>query len=338
MKHGYLIDMDGVLYRGKELIAGADYFIQQLREQEHPLSPTDEQQPADPPRRGDEARPVGHRGRRRARLHHAIATARFLANQKPGGTAFVIGEGGLLTALHHNGYSVVDHEPDYVVVGEGRTFNLEQVDAAVRMVLRGAKLIATNLDPNCPVENGLRPGCGAMVAMLETATGLKAFSVGKPSPVMMRDARKELGLRTDETTVIGDTMETDILGAVQLGYHSVLVLSGGTKPEDLRRYAFDPEIVVESLAEYAERLEKTHWRTPWAVRPVASVPVVPISEMALRGEAVGVIRPACRGCASIARLARAEAWKAKSHRRGRGRSGHPCELGLAPIGHELHTY
>src|SRR5207245_1754612 len=159
----------------------------------------------------------------------AMATARFLAQQKPHGTAYVIGEGGLLTALHQNGYAVVDHEPDYVVVGEGRTFNLELVEAAVRMIMGGAKLIATNLDPNCPTPDGLRPCCGDMVAMLEIATGAKAFSVGKPSPVMMRAARKELGLATDETTMIGDTMETDILGGVQLGLHTVLVLSGGTR-------------------------------------------------------------------------------------------------------------
>src|SRR5207248_1898425 len=107
----------------------------------------------------------------------AMATARFLAQQKAGGTAFVIGEGGLLTALHQNGYAVVDHEPDYVVVGEGRTFNLEMVEAAVRMVAGGAKLIATNLDPNCPTPSGPRPGCGAMTAMLESATGVRAFSV-----------------------------------------------------------------------------------------------------------------------------------------------------------------
>src|SRR5439155_18251734 len=163
----------------------------------------------------------------------AMATARFLAKQKQGGTAFVIGEGGLLTALHQNGYAIVDQDPDYVVVGEGRTFNLEMVEAAVRMILRGAKLIATNLDPNCPTTSGIRPGCGALVALLEVATGVKAFSVGKPSPVMMRAARKELGLRTDEIMMIGDTMETDILGAVQLGYHSTLVLSGGTRRQDL---------------------------------------------------------------------------------------------------------
>jgi NagD protein len=195
----------------------------------------------------------------------AMATARFLAQQKPGGTAFVIGEGGLLTALHQNGYAVVDHEPDYVVVGEGRTFNLELVETAVRLILGGAKLIATNLDPNCPTQNGLRPGCGAMVGMLEIATGVKAFSVGKPSPLMMRAARKELGLTTEETTMIGDTMETDILGGVQLGFHTVLVLSGGTRVEDLKRYAFRPEIVVDTLAEFSALLERTGWRPPWLV-------------------------------------------------------------------------
>jgi NagD protein len=193
----------------------------------------------------------------------AMATSRYLAQQKPGGTAFVIGEGGLLTALHQDGYAVVDHEPDYVVVGEGRTFNLELVEAAVRMILGGAKLIATNLDPSCPTQNGVRPGCGALVALLETATGVKAFSVGKPSPIMMRAARKELGLTTDETTMIGDTMETDILGGVQLGFHTVLVLTGGTRPQDLERYAYRPEIVVESLGQFGAMLERTDWQAPW---------------------------------------------------------------------------
>lgn len=263
MKNGYLIDMDGVLYRGPQLIPGADTFIGQLRNRDIPFRfLTNNSQRT----RRDVATKLGRMGIDVEEEHVftcAMATARFLAQQKPGGTAFVIGEGGLLTALHQNGYAVVDHDPDYVVVGEGRTFNLELVEAAVRMILGGAKLIATNLDPNCPTQNGLRPGCGAMVAMLETATGVKAFSVGKPSPVMMRAARKELGLATDETTMIGDTMETDILGGVQLGFHTVLVLSGGTRAEDLERYAYRPEIVVESLAELRALLEQTDWRPPW---------------------------------------------------------------------------
>jgi NagD protein len=263
MKHGYLIDMDGVLYRGHELIPGSDSFIRELRSRNIPFRLlTNNSQRT----RRDVVAKVARLGIEVEEEHiftSAMATARFLAQQKPAGTAFVIGEGGLLMAMHQNGYAVVDHEPDYVVVGEGRTFNLELVEAAVRMILGGAKLIATNLDPNCPTQDGLRPGCGAMVAMLEIATGVKAFSVGKPSPVMMRAARKELALATDETTIIGDTMETDILGGVQLGFHTVLVLSGGTRTEDLPRYAYGPEIVVESLADFSEMLDRTDWRPPW---------------------------------------------------------------------------
>lgn len=263
MKHGYLIDMDGVLYRGTELIPGADHFIHELRRREIPFRLlTNNSQRT----RRDVAAKLAHMGIEVEEEHiftSAIATARFLAQQKPDGTAFVIGEGGLLTALHHNGYAVVDHDPHYVVIGEGRAFNLELVETAVRMIMNGAKLIATNLDPNCPTQNGLRPGCGAMVAMLELATGIKAFSVGKPSPVMMRAARKELGLSTDETIIIGDTMDTDILGGVQLGFHTVLVLSGGTREEDLRNFAYRPEIMIGSVGEFAELIEKTDWLPPW---------------------------------------------------------------------------
>jgi NagD protein len=266
MKQGYLIDMDGVLYRGSELIPGAGHLVEQLRGRGIPfLFLTNNSQRT----RRDVAARLARMGVEVEEEHVftcAMATARFLAAQKPGGTAFVIGEGGLLTALHQHGYAVVDQDPDYVVVGEGRTFNLELVEAAVTMVSRGAKLIATNPDPSCPTADGLRPGCGALVALLEAATGARAFSVGKPSPVMMRAARKELGLTTDETTMIGDTMETDILGAVQLGFHSVLVLSGGTRREDLPHYPYQPELVVESVAELADLLEEVGWRPLWQYR------------------------------------------------------------------------
>lgn len=266
-KFGFLIDMDGVLYRGTQLIPGADRFVRELRDRDIPFRfLTNNSQRT----RRDVAVRLARLGIDVEEEHVftcAMATARFLAQQKPGGTAFVIGEGGLLTALHQHGYAVVDHDPDYVVVGEGRTFNLELVETAVKMLLNGAKLIATNLDPNCPAQNGtLRPGCGAFVALLETATGAKAFSVGKPSPVMMRAAREELGLTTDQTTMIGDTMETDILGGVQLGFHTVLVLSGGTRAEDLPHFAYRPETVVPSLAELADLMDASDWQPPW--RPV----------------------------------------------------------------------
>jgi NagD protein len=262
-KFGFLIDMDGVLYRGTELIPGADRFVRELRDRDIPFRfLTNNSQRT---RRDMVVRltRLGFDVEEEHVFTCAMATARFLAQQKPDGTAFVIGEGGLLTALHQHGYAVVDHDPDYVVVGEGRTFNLELVEAAVRMIFGGAKLIATNLDPNCPTHNGTRPGCGAFVALLETATGTKAFSVGKPSPVMMRAARKELGLTTDQTTMIGDTMETDILGGVQLGFHTVLVLSGGTRAEDLPKYAYRPETVVPSLAELADLMDRHDWLPPW---------------------------------------------------------------------------
>lgn len=248
-RFGFLIDMDGVIYRGKQLIPGADQFIGRLLERGIPFSfLTNNSQRT----RRDVVCKLERMGITVSERHIftcAMATARFVASQKPGGTAFVIGEGGLLHALHRNGYAIVDDDPDYVIVGEGRTFTMEIVEAAVRMILRGAKLIATNLDPNCPTAAGTRPGCGAIVAMLEAATGRKAFSVGKPSPVMMRAARKELGLSSAETIMVGDTMDTDILGGVSMGYRTVLVLSGSTQRDDLPSYAYRPDFVFDSVAD-----------------------------------------------------------------------------------------
>ncbi len=255
MKQGYLIDMDGVIYRGSQLIPGADRFIQLLRKKNIPyLFLTNNSQRT----RRDIATKLQRMGIDTDAAHIftcAVATARFLAMQKPNGTAFVIGEGGLLNSLHSAHYAIVDQDPDYVVVGEGRTLTFEMVERGVRMVKDGAKLVATNMDPHAPTEEGLKPGCGAIVSMLEKATGTKAFSVGKPSPVMMRMARKEFGLRTAEVTVIGDTMDTDILGGVQMGYRTILVLSGGTKREDLVNFAYQPDLVVDSIADLCAELE-----------------------------------------------------------------------------------
>jgi NagD protein len=252
---GYLIDMDGVIYHGHQLIPGADRFIGELIDRDVPfLFLTNNSQRT----RRDVATKLRRLGIPADEAHVftcAMATARYLARQKPNGTAYVIGEGGLLTALHNNGFAIVDRDPDFVVVGEGRTFSFEMMETALGMIRGGARLVATNLDPNCPTPTGMRPGCGAVVALLEAAAGVKAFSVGKPSPIMMRAARKELGLSSAGTVMIGDTMETDIVGGVQLGYPTVLTLTGSTKREDLPRYAFQPDLVVESIAELShERL------------------------------------------------------------------------------------
>jgi NagD protein len=251
-RKGFLIDMDGVIYRSTELIPGAAEFITSLRRDRIPfLFLTNNSQRT----RRDVATKLTRMGVPVEEQHIftcAMATARFLASQKPHGTAFVIGEGGLLNALHSNGYAIVDKSPDYVVVGEGRTLSFEMLEQAVQMVLKGAKLIATNLDPNCPTLSGTRPGCGAIVSLIEKATGIDAFSVGKPSPVMMRQARKELGMATSETIMVGDTMETDILGGVQMGYRTILVLSGGARREDLVKYAYQPDLVINSVADLDE--------------------------------------------------------------------------------------
>ena len=251
-KRGFLIDMDGVVYRGSEAIPGATDFIEYLLKNDYPfLFLTNNSQRT----RRDIVTRLQRLGFPVEESHvftSAVATAQFLAHQKPKATAYVIGEGGLLNALHHRGFSIVDSEPDYVIVGEGRTMTLETVENAVNMIMKGAKLIATNLDPSCPVAQGIRPGCGAIVKMLEVATGTSAFSAGKPSPVMFREARKELDLRTEETIMIGDTMETDILGGVQMGYKTILVLSGGTAREDLHRFAYQPDAVVESVGHLIE--------------------------------------------------------------------------------------
>ncbi len=250
---GFLVDMDGVIYRGSELIPGAKDFIDRLLEEHVPfLFLTNNSQRT----RRDVAIKLNRMGIDVSDRHVftcAMATARFLAKQKPHGTAYVIGEGGLLQALHENGYAVVDKSPDYVVVGEARTITLEMLERAIDLILGGAKLIGTNLDPNCPTQTGTRPGCGATLAYLETATGKKAFSLGKPSPVMLRMARKELALTTSQTIMIGDTMETDILGGVQMGYRTVLVLSGGTRRSDLQNFAYCPGLVMDSVAELADR-------------------------------------------------------------------------------------
>jgi len=252
MRTGLLIDMDGVIYRGNQLIPGADRFIQTLMKEQVPfVFLTNNSQRT----RRDVQTKLQRMGVD-VDEHHiftcAMATARFLAAKKPSGTAYVIGEGGLLQAMHRNGFSIVDHSPDFVVIGEGRTVTLDALENAVNMILDGAKLIATNLDPNCPTPSGTRPGCGATVAYLEAVTGIKAFSVGKPSPIMMRAARKELGLATSQTVMLGDTMETDILGGVQMGYRTVLTLTGGTSRSDLDKYAYGPDIIVESVAELCE--------------------------------------------------------------------------------------
>ncbi len=247
MAQGLLIDMDGVVYGGDVMIPGADSFIAGLVKQNIPFCfMTNNSQRT----RLETVRKLKGLGIQVTEKHiytSAMATAKFLATQMPQGTAYVLGEGGLLSSLHDQGITLVDTEPDFVVLGEGRNFTLEMVQKAVDMILAGAKFITTNRDPSPKKKGWNNLGIAATTAMIEEATGRKAFVIGKPSPVMMRSARKALGLEAAETTIIGDTMDTDIQGGVQLGYKTILVLSGMTKKEELIHYAFKPDMVVNSI-------------------------------------------------------------------------------------------
>jgi NagD protein len=249
MAQGLLIDMDGVVYAGDSLIPGADLFINRLLKDNIPfMFMTNNSQRT----QIDAVRKLGRMGIKVSEEHvytSAMATGKFLASQIAGGTACVLGEGGLLSSLHKNGISLVNTDPDFVVLGEGRNFTLEMVQKAVDMILAGAKFVITNRDPSPKKKGWDNLGIAATSAMIEEATGVKAFVVGKPSPVMMRSARKALGLETAETTIIGDTMGTDIRGGVQMGYKTILVLTGMTRREDLPRFAFKPDLVAESAGE-----------------------------------------------------------------------------------------
>lgn len=258
MDKGFLIDMDGVIYSGNDMIPGADVFIKTLQDRGIPflfMTNNSQRSPIDVV---NKLIPMGIRISEDNVYTSAMATAWFLGFTKPNGTAYVLGEGGLLSSLHQNGYSLVTQDPDYVVIGEGRNFTLEMANKAVDMILGGAKLIATNLDPS-PMKIGWSNlGIKAIVKMIEEATGRKAFSVGKPSPVMMRAARKKLGLTTDQTIVIGDTMDTDILGSIQMGYKTILTLSGVSKAKHINHYAYAPDMIIDSLKDFNidEALEK----------------------------------------------------------------------------------
>ncbi len=247
MKHGILIDMDGVIYGGEILIPGADKFIATLRKDDIPFMFMTNNSQRNPLEVVRKLKKLGIDVEEKHVYNSAMATGKFLAGQIPKGTAYVLGEGGLLTSLHEHGIRLVDTDPDFVVLGEGRNFTLEMVQRAVDMILAGAKFITTNRDPSPKKKGWNNLGIAATTAMIEEATGKKAFVIGKPSPVMMRSARKALGLETAFTTVIGDTMDTDIQGGVNMGYKTILVLSGISKKDELVHYAFKPDMIVNSV-------------------------------------------------------------------------------------------
>ena len=245
----YLMDMDGVLVRGATAIPSAQRFIDALNERGiHYLVLTNN--PMYTPR--DLAHRLQTAGIQVTSDHiftSAIATARFLERQLPNGKAFVIGESGLTDAIHHAGYVMTEANPDYVVLGETHGYNIAQVTKAIRLIARGARFVATTPDPSGPSEEGVVPACGAMAALIKEATGVSPFFVGKPNPYMMRSALNYLGAHSEETVMVGDRMDTDIVGAVSSGLDTVLVLTGVTQREEISRFPYQPTYVLESIGD-----------------------------------------------------------------------------------------
>ncbi|NLN93176.1 MAG: HAD family hydrolase [Candidatus Hydrogenedens sp.] len=245
----YLIDMDGVLVRGRMPVPGAQNFINALKEKKAKFLVVTNNPMFSQADLAYRLRSVGLDIPPENIFTSAMATAQFLHSQLPGGTAFVIGESGLTSALHGIGYIITDHNPDYVVLGETMAYHLEQITQAVRLVAGGARFIATNPDASGPTESGIVPACGALAALIEKATDRSPFFVGKPAPLMMRYAMNYLEVHSQNTVMVGDRMDTDIIAGMQAGMETILVLSGVTRREDLSAFPFRPSRVLESVAD-----------------------------------------------------------------------------------------
>jgi NagD protein len=249
-KKAFIIDMDGVIYHGNQILKGGLEFVNWLEANAKSflfLTNSSERSPLELSQKlsrlGIEVDPQHF-------YTSALATASFLAAQRPGGSVYVIGEPGLIQALYDQGFTMNNVNPDYVVVGEGRGYSLESLERAVKLVEGGARLIGTNPDLSGPIEGGIIvPACGALVAPIELATGKKAYFVGKPNPLMMRHGLRRLNAKREETVIVGDRMDTDIQAGVESEIEAVLVLSGVTKLEEVSRYPYQPNYILEGVFE-----------------------------------------------------------------------------------------
>jgi NagD protein len=245
----YLMDMDGVLVRGRTPIPGAAEFINRLNEAGTPYLVLTNNPLYTPGDLAHRLRSEGLDVPAERIFTSAMATAAFLHSQRPQGKAFVIGESGLTSAIHDIGYVITDHDPDYVVLGETHDYNISQVTKAIRLITAGARFLATNPDTAGPSEEGIVPACGAMAALIEKASGRSPLFVGKPNPLMMRTALNYLGVHSEDTVMIGDRMDTDIFAGINSGMETILVLTGVTRREDVAERPYVPTHIVESIAD-----------------------------------------------------------------------------------------
>jgi len=245
----YLTDMDGVLVHEERPLPGADAFIRRLREGAEGflvLTNNSIYTPRDLQARLAQS---GIEIPTESLWTSALATAQFLESQRPAGTAHVVGEAGLTTALHDVGYVLTDREPDYVVIGETRTYSFEAITRAIRLIRNGARFIATNPDAVGPSNDGVLPATGAVAALITRATGVQPYFVGKPNPLMMRSALNALGAHSESTAMVGDRMDTDIVAGLEAGLHTILVLTGVTTRAELDRFPYRPDQVLDGVGD-----------------------------------------------------------------------------------------
>ena len=248
-KKGFICDMDGVIYHGNQLLAGVKDFIQWLHESKKNFLFLTNSSERSPRELQDKMARLGVKVDKEHFYTSALATAMFLDSQNPKGSAFVIGEAGLLNALYNVGYTMNNVDPDYVVMGESRSYSYEKIEQAINLVLKGAKLIGTNPDLTGPMENGIVPATKALIAPIELATGKNAYFVGKPNPLMMRNALKKLQCSREETIIIGDRMDTDIVAGIESEIDTALVLSGITTREIINDFPYRPHYVLNGVVD-----------------------------------------------------------------------------------------
>ena len=246
-KAGFIIDMDGVIYHGNRLLPGVIDFVKWLEDSGKKYLFLTNSSERTPKELHEKLKRLGINVGESHFYTSALATASFLANQKPDGSAYIIGDAGLIHALYSVGYSVNNVNPDYVVVGDTHGYNFEKIELAVNLVLRGSKLIGTNPDVSGPVEDGIAPSTKALVAPIEIATNKKAYYVGKPNPLMMRIALKKLGVKREDAIVIGDRMDTDVRCGLESEIDTLLVLSGITKINDIDNFPYQPRYILNGV-------------------------------------------------------------------------------------------
>jgi len=246
-KKSFIMDMDGVIYFGNKLIDGSREFIKKLRKNGNKYIFVTNASDKTPLDISNKLSYLGIDEEPKNIFTAAIATANFLRRQKKNGSAYVIGDAGIFNALHDVGYTITELNPDYVIVSETRTYSFEMIEKACKYIMEGSRFIATSPDITGPTDYGIVPAVGALTAPIERATGIKAYYIGKPNPLIMRSALKRLGSHSENTVIIGDRMDTDIIAGIESGLDTILVLSGVTKRVSVKRYPYRPHFIYNSI-------------------------------------------------------------------------------------------